>query len=237
MTVTEAIGALRDDVSDGAAWAAVDAFLAAAAARATERPDWRDDVVHKVRERLEDKLLSGDLPPMASPAAYLATAARNRVRDLVRRAEVAARHAAQAPPPPPEPDPFDDGGVELLDDLVEKLVRRRPEPYRDHLRTTWEEVRRLTLEPVTLRTLVLASRAPDPTDEEAVRKAVQSAHQAHTRLRKDLLTLLDTLDRAQGTSFTAEQRVRARDLVGRLRRRQEAATSRVSPSVESIDAR
>lgn len=233
MTLVEALAALRAGPDHPEALAALRRELATLAARVTDDPRLRALAVEAVHDKLVDQALAGDLPVIDHPPTYLRQALKWKVLDQRRRDE-ARRKAAARPPPAPAPappPPVDPSVLEVLDRACAVAVRRRDPWQRAPLERAWEQVKRLHLEDVDLKEVVVEAERLDPLDAEAVRLAVQRAHTAHRRAREAVADALVRL--GERGEVDADTLAEARQALGRLKRRQIREPSRVSPPCES----
>ncbi|MFZ5476829.1 MAG: hypothetical protein ACOZNI_08650 [Myxococcota bacterium] len=228
MTPAEALDRLRADPGDASAWAVVDDVFLRAAAR--ESAPYRDEAVRKVRAKLEDQALSGDL--VAETAGYLHTMVANAVRDLVRREKrriaaderAAAAERARVDAEAREPEPLGPALAETLELVVDRAVTMRDPWQRDHLRRAWRQIVALHTTPRTLREIVAGEEGL--ADEAELARAVARAHKAHQRAREAMLAALDWLEAHR--KLDRETAHAARSAVGRLKRRQDRGGPGVS---------
>ncbi|MES2641331.1 MAG: hypothetical protein V4850_17705 [Myxococcota bacterium] len=242
MTPKEALDRLRVAPDDAQAWAEIDRLLQRLAARETKEGRYREPALAAVRGKLEDQLLSGDFPEVDAPVAYFATALRWKVRDAVRKAERDARLTErealkakeQAEADRLSPEPFGTELVAAIERVFERAVTMRLE-HREPLQRALAQMRALNTEPRTLREIVCEDDGLNPTDLLAVGKAVQRAHKSHQRARGTLAAALEWL--IEKKEIDPETGEAVRRALGRLKRRQDRATPRVSAAEGKNDAR
>lgn len=189
MNLTDAMERVRQAPEDAEAWAVIRTAVEQLAARETSEADLREDAVRRVLEKLEDRVLTGDLPAIHAPWPWLRKAVHWRVCDVVRRRDTRARHDAReaekrAAEARARPEPIPPETWLGLERVFEVAVRRRDAWQKDHLRRAWPQVKRLMEENETLREIVIRDESLDPTDDDAIRRAVQRAHKAHERTRQ-----------------------------------------------------
>lgn len=231
MTLKQALDRIRVDASDAAAWKLIQTELERLAQSVTHDENFQTQAVCAVADKLLDQALSGDLEPIRAPTRYLRTALRWRVLDAVRkqkRKEKALRKvvtSAKTTSGPRMVDPVDPKLFEQMQNVFERALSMRDPWQRHHLERAWGQIQRLHTEPITLPELLIAEDGLDPEDEDAVRRAVQRAYQAHRRCRVALQKALDWLEeRKKIDPETAES---LRDAIGRLKRCQTRHPSRV----------
>jgi hypothetical protein len=207
---------LRSDPADGEAWDLIKALLWGLSGDVTDDRSLREPAAETVLHKLQDQAICNDLPEIRSPRAYFRTQLRWRIIDLVRRRN--RPPPPKPPPPPPEPELLHRDVLQILDDAYKLAIKRRDPWQRHHLEAAWPQILRLHFEDVKLRALVISDGDLDPTDVEAVRKAVQRAHTAHRRTRAAVLESIQWMEeRGRIDSDTAAD---ARRAINRLKRRQ-----------------
>lgn len=195
MTPLDALARLRTDPGEAAAWRSVRQELDRLV-RGVTSDSWRwPQVAAKVLAGLEDRAISGDLPEIRSPAAYLRRALTWRLRDQIRREEAEKRALERRPGEATVAEPsvmlLDPDAFEALQPVFNRARARREPHQRAHLDRAWPQILRLHTEPVTLPQLAMEEEGISADEPEQVRLACQRMHKAHARCRQALGEALD----------------------------------------------
>ena len=229
MTLKEALDRVRQDPGDQRAWGVIEEALWKLARTITDKDCLLSRSVPVVLDKLQDQALCGDLEVIEYPASYLRRRLNWRIIDLVRKGDRDKALRDRIPKPvPPEPVPIPLHG-DLLRDLelvFERAVTRRDAWQQDHLVRAWGQIKRLLLEDVTLRALLVEEEGLGPSDAEACKRAVVRAYKAHERTRQALREALEDL--VGRGKFDAERGARVREALTRLKRRQDRKPPHVS---------
>jgi len=241
MTVHEAWERARERAGDEAAKLALIEDLEQRSFSRRVVAAHRADAVSRATLNLLSRVRDGDLPEL-SPAqvgAYLTTMVVNASVDLLRKEQRQQRIAEKATAAAVEDlrqqaeREVPDASWGTLETVFERALTLRDSWQRPHLQKAWAQVKRLHLENVTLRDLLVEEHPEYRDDSAELNAAVERAYKAHTRLRAALVSAAEALARAGRQDVDPAA---VREVVGRLRRRQPRSPVRSAPEPASSTA-
>ncbi len=224
------LDALRRNPNDAGAWEALDALLAARAARcvgyAQARRDAAQTVAYKLLVKLRDDTLGVRAGSDGEVVRYLDAMLSNGWKDDLRRDKRVVYddevvEGQRALDDTQEEESFLPDDLEtargVFDRVAATMIERLRAEYREGRERAGRQVLELYFSEETVEALVARDQGVDPSDARAVKTAVDRAMKQHQRFREGMLSTADAM-RERGTLDEESHRLVCR-MVQEMKRR------------------